>query len=90
MGLLLAIEAKKKHKKHQAVDDQMKQGKSGQKGQRELKNLLTSMNVEVGLTKSRNVRSGLWPQKFPWSWSIVLSWGLGVRSRLIVIIYHNG
>ena len=38
----------------------MKQGKLGQKGQRELKNLLTSMNVEVGSTKSRNVRSRLW------------------------------
>ena len=33
----------------------MKHGKSGQKGQRELKNLLTSMNVEIGSTKSRNV-----------------------------------
>ena len=33
----------------------MKQGKLGQKGQREFKNLLTSMNVEVGSTKSRNV-----------------------------------
>ena len=53
-GLLLAIEARKKNKKLKAVDDQMKHGKSGQKGQRELKNLLTSMNVEVGSTKSRN------------------------------------
>ena len=33
----------------------MKHDKSGQKGQRELKNLLISMNVEVGSTKSRNV-----------------------------------
>ena len=32
----------------------MKHGKSRHKGQRELKNLLTSMNVEVGSTKSRN------------------------------------
>ena len=54
-GLLLALEARKKSKKLKAVDDQMKHGKSGQKGQRELKNLLTSMNVEVGSTKSRNV-----------------------------------
>ena len=53
-GLLLAIEARKKNKKLKVVDDQMKQGKSGQKGQRELKNLLTSMNVEVGSMKSRN------------------------------------
>ena len=59
-GLLLAIEARKKNKKLKVVDDQMKHGKSGQKGQRELKNLLTSMNVEVGSTKSRNVRSRLW------------------------------
>ena len=58
--LLLAIGARKKNKKFQAVNDQMKQGKLGQKGQRELKNLLTSMNVEVGSTKSRNVRSRLW------------------------------
>ena len=54
-GLLLAIEARKKNKKLQAVDDQMKHNKSRQKGQRELKNLLTSLNVEVGSTKSRNV-----------------------------------
>ena len=53
--LLLAIEARKKNKKLQAVDDQMKHNKSRQKGQRELKNLLTSLNVEVGSTKSRNV-----------------------------------
>ena len=33
----------------------MKQGRSGQKGQRELKNLLTSLNVEAGSTKSRTV-----------------------------------
>ena len=58
--LLLAIGARKKNKKFQAVNDQMKQGKLGQKGQRELKNLLTSMNVEVGSMKSRNVRSRLW------------------------------
>ena len=55
MGLLLALEARKKSKKLKAVDDQMKHSKLGQKGQRELKNLLTSMNVEVGSTKSRNV-----------------------------------
>ena len=54
-GLLLAIEARKKNKKLKAVDDQMKPGKLGQKGQWELKNLLTSLNVEVGSTKSRNV-----------------------------------
>ena len=54
-GLLLAIEARKKNKKLQAIDDQMKHSKSRQKGQRELKNLLTSLNVEVGSTKSRNV-----------------------------------
>ena len=53
-GLLLAIKAKKNNKKLKAVDDQMKHGKSRQKGQRELKNLLTSMNVEVGSSKSRN------------------------------------
>ena len=53
-GLLLALEARKKSKKLKAVDDQMKHGKSRQKGQRELKNLLTSMNVEVGSMKSRN------------------------------------
>ena len=29
MGLLLAIEARKKNKKLKAVDDQMKHGKSG-------------------------------------------------------------
>ena len=58
--LLLAIGARKKNKKFQAVNDQMKQGKLGQKSQRELKNLLTSMNVEVGSMKSRNVRSRLW------------------------------
>ena len=50
-GLLLAIEARKKNKKLQTVDDQMKHSKSGQKGQRDLKNLLTSLNVEVGSTK---------------------------------------
>ena len=54
-GLLLAIEARKKNKNLHAVDDQMKQGKSGQKGQRELKILLTSLNVEAGSTKSRTV-----------------------------------
>ena len=54
-GLLLAIEARKKNKKLHAVDYQMKQGKSGQKGQRELKNLLTSLNVKAGSTKSRTV-----------------------------------
>ena len=53
-GLLLAIKVRKKNKKLKAVDDQMKHDKSRQKGQRELKNLLTSMNVEVGSTKSRN------------------------------------
>ena len=53
-GLLLVIEAKKKDKKLQA-DDQMKHSKSGQKGQHELKNLLTSLNVDVGSTKSRNI-----------------------------------
>ena len=52
--LLLAIEARKRNTKLKAVDDQMKHGKLGQKGQRELKNLLTSMNVEVGSMKSRN------------------------------------
>ena len=54
-GLLLALEARKKSKKLKTVDDQIKHGKLGQKGQRELKNLLTSVNVEVGSTKSRNV-----------------------------------
>ena len=52
--MLLAIEARKKNTKLKAVDDQMKHGKSRQKGQREWKNLLTSMNVEVGSMKSRN------------------------------------
>ena len=53
-GLLLAIKVRKKNKKLKAVDDQMKHSKSGQKGQHELKNLLTSLNVDVGSTKSRN------------------------------------
>ena len=55
-GLLLAIKARKKNKKLYTIDDQMKQGKSRQKGQQELKNLLTSMNVEYGSTKLRSAR----------------------------------
>ena len=45
IGLLFAIEARKKDKKKREVGDQTKLVKSGQKGQRELKNLLTSLNV---------------------------------------------
>ena len=53
--MLLAIEARKKDKKKREVGDQMKLVKSGQKGQWELKNLLTSLNVEYDPNKARSV-----------------------------------
>ena len=53
-GLLLAIEARKKDKQKLVVGDQMKLVKSGQKGQRELKNLLSSLNVEYDPNKARS------------------------------------
>ena len=53
-GLLLAIEARKKDKQKHVVADKMKLVKSGQKGQRELKNLLSSLNVEYGSNKLRS------------------------------------
>ena len=53
-GLLLAIEARKKDKQKHVVADKMKVVKSGQKGQRELKNLLSSLNVEYGSNKLRS------------------------------------
>ena len=53
-GLLLAIEAKKKDKKRREVGDQRKLVKSSQKGQRELKNLLTSLNVKYDTNKARS------------------------------------
>ena len=53
-GLLLAIEARKKDKQKLVVGDQTKLVKSGQKGQRELKNLLSSLNVEYDPNKARS------------------------------------
>ena len=53
-GLLLAIEARKKDKQKIAVGDQMKLVKLGQKGQWELKNLLSSLNVEYDPNKARS------------------------------------
>ena len=55
--MLLAIEARKKEKQKLVVGDQMKLAKSGQKGQRELKNLLSSLNVEYDPNKSRSASS---------------------------------
>ena len=56
-GLLLAIEARKKDKQKRVVSDQMKLVKAGQKGQRELKNLLSSLNVEYDPNKARSASS---------------------------------
>ena len=56
-GLLLALEARKKDKKRHEVDSQKKVVKSGQKGHRELKNLMTSLNVEYGSAKRRSISS---------------------------------
>ena len=55
--MLLAIEARKKEKQKLVVGDQMKLAKSGQKGQRELKNLLSSLNVEYDSNKVRSASS---------------------------------
>ena len=55
--MLLAIEARKKEKQKLVVGDQMKLAKSGQKGQRELKNLLSSLNVEYDSYKARSASS---------------------------------
>ena len=55
--MLLAIEARKKEKQKLVVGDQMKLAKSGQKGQRELKNLLSSLNVEYDSNKARSASS---------------------------------
>ena len=55
--MLLAIEARKKDKQKIAVGDQMKLVKLGQKGQWELKNLLSSLNVEYDPNKSRSASS---------------------------------
>ena len=57
IGLLLAIEARKKDKQKLVVGNQMKLVKSGQKGQRELKNLLSSLNVEYDPNKARSANS---------------------------------
>ena len=54
--MLLAIEAKKKDKQ-KLVGEQTKLVKSGQKGQRELKNLLSSLNVEYDPNKARSASS---------------------------------
>ena len=56
-GLILAIKAKKKDKQKRVVGDQMKLVKSGQKGQQELKNLLSSLNVEYDPNKTRSASS---------------------------------
>ena len=40
-----------------SVGDQMKLVKAGQKGQRELKNLLSSLNVEYDPNKARSASS---------------------------------
>ena len=56
-GLLLAIEARKKEKQKLVVGDWTKLVKSGQKGQRELKNLLSSLNVEYDPNKVRSASS---------------------------------
>ena len=55
-GLLLAIDAKKKDKQ-KLVGEQKKLVKLGQKGQRELKNLLSSLNVEYDSNKARSASS---------------------------------
>ena len=55
--MLLAIEAKKKEKQKLVVGDQTKLVKSGQNGQWELKNLLSSLNVEYDTNKARSASS---------------------------------
>ena len=50
-SLFLALEARKKDKQRHEVDSQKKVVKLGQKGHRELKNLMTSLNVEYGSAK---------------------------------------
>ena len=55
--MLLAIEARKKDKQKLMVGEQTKLVKSGQKGQRELKNLLSSLNVEYDPNKARSASS---------------------------------
>ena len=55
--MLLAIKARKKEKQKLVVGDQIKLAKSGQKGQRELKNLLSSLNVEYDSNKARSESS---------------------------------
>ena len=55
--MLLTIKARKKEKQKLVVGDQMKLAKSGQKGQRELKNLLSSLNVEYDSNKARSASS---------------------------------
>ena len=56
-GLLLAIETRKKEKQKLVVGDWTKLVKSGQKGQRELKILLSSLNVENDPNKVRSTSS---------------------------------
>ena len=56
-GLLLAIEARKKDKQKLVGGDQTKLVKSGQNGQWELKNLLSSLNVEYDTNKVRSASS---------------------------------
>ena len=56
-GLFLALEARKKDKQRHEVENQKKVVKSGQKGHRELKNLMTSLNVEYGSAKRRSISS---------------------------------
>ena len=55
--LLLAIEARKKDKQKLVVGNQMKLVKSSQKGQQELKNLLSSLNVEYDPNKAKSASS---------------------------------
>ena len=55
--MLLAIEARKKDKQKLVVGDQTKLVKSGQNGQWELKNLLSSLNVEYDTNKVRSASS---------------------------------
>ena len=56
-GLFLALKARKKDKQRHEVDNQKKVIKSRQKGHRELKNLMTSLNVKYGLAKRRSISS---------------------------------
>ena len=50
-GLFLALKARKKDKQRHEVDNQKKVIKSREKGHRELKNLMTSLNVEYRSAK---------------------------------------